>query len=59
VRLLEDVGSEATSALDAEAARLTAWFGGTRVGTQLLSPLSRRSRPGVGARGPRREDAAP
>lgn len=59
VQLLEDVGSDGAAALDAEAARLTAWFDGTRVGTQLLSPLARRSRPGVGGRGPRREDAAP
>jgi hypothetical protein len=59
VRLLEDVGADGAAALDREADRLTAWLAGTRVGTQLLSPLSRRSRPGVGGRGPRREDAAP
>ena len=59
VRLLEEVGSEGRTALEREAERLTAWLGGTRVGTQLLSPLSRRSRPEVGGRGPRREDAAP
>jgi hypothetical protein len=59
VRLLEDVGSEATAALEREAGRLTTWLDGVRLGTQLLSPRSRRSRPGVGGRGPRREDAAP
>lgn len=37
--LLEDVGSEARSALDAEAARLTEWLGGTAVRLRFPPPL--------------------
>jgi hypothetical protein len=33
VRLLEEVGARARKALQAEASRLTSWFGGVRVGT--------------------------
>jgi hypothetical protein len=33
LNLLEDVGSDARAALDAEAARLTAWLEGHRVST--------------------------
>jgi hypothetical protein len=33
LNLLEDVGSEARAALDAEAVRLTEWLGGARVST--------------------------
>jgi hypothetical protein len=36
---LEDLTSEATAALDAEAARLTAWLDGVRVGSVYQSPL--------------------
>lgn len=38
VRLLERVPSAARRALDAEAARLTAWLGGVRIGTVYPSP---------------------
>jgi hypothetical protein len=38
VRLLEEVSARARRALDAEAARLTAWLGGVRVPTTYLSP---------------------
>jgi hypothetical protein len=41
VALLEDVGADAHAALDAEAARLTAWLGGVRVSTVYQSPLMR------------------
>ena len=44
VRLLEQVPAAATRALDAEAARLTAWLGGVRVGTVYPSPAMRASR---------------
>ena len=40
VQLLEDVGSEGTAALEAEAARLTAWLSGLRVAPRFPSPLS-------------------
>jgi hypothetical protein len=39
--LLEDVGGEATEALEQEAARLTEWLEGTRVLPRFPSPLSR------------------
>jgi hypothetical protein len=38
LHLLEDVGAEARAALEAEAARLTAWLGGVRVSTVYPSP---------------------
>jgi winged helix DNA-binding protein len=37
---LEDVGAEGSSALEAEAASLTRWFGGKRVLPRFPSPLS-------------------
>jgi hypothetical protein len=40
--LLEDVGAEATAALEREAARLTGWVDGVRVTSPFLSPLARR-----------------
>jgi hypothetical protein len=40
LQLLEDVGTEATVALQAEAARLTEWLGGVRVAPRFPSPLS-------------------
>lgn len=40
-RLLEDVGREATSAVDRAAADLTAWFGGTLVKPRFATPLQR------------------
>jgi hypothetical protein len=45
VQLLEDVGAEATSALEVEAARLTTWLDGVRVAPRFPSPLSRSSSP--------------
>jgi hypothetical protein len=39
VQLLEDVGAEATAALEREAARLTAWLAGIRVSPRFPSPL--------------------
>ena len=39
LQLLEDVGSEARQVLDQEVARLTEWFGGTRVLPRFPSPL--------------------
>ncbi len=39
VALLEDVGADATAALEAEAARLTEWLDGVRVGSVYSSPL--------------------
>ncbi len=39
VVLLRDVGEEGTRALEAEAARLTAWLAGKRIGTVYPSPL--------------------
>jgi hypothetical protein len=38
---LEDVGADGGAALDAEAARLTAWLDGVRIGTVYPSPLMR------------------
>jgi hypothetical protein len=40
-RLLEDVGSEGAAVIEAEAARLTAWFEGTRVTPRFRTPLER------------------
>jgi hypothetical protein len=45
VHLLEDVGAEAQAALDAEAARLTAWLGGVRVAARFPSALAKSRRP--------------
>src|SRR2546428_286951 len=45
VRLLEDVGAEATGGLDAGAARLTAWLDGARVAARFPSPLAKSRRP--------------
>ena len=39
VQMLEDVGREARRAIDAEAARLTRWLGGTCVQPRFPSPL--------------------
>ena len=39
LQALEDIGSEATSAFEQEAARLTEWLGGTRVMLRFPSPL--------------------
>jgi len=39
VRLLEDVGAEATAAIEAEAARLAAWLGSIRVTPRFRTPL--------------------
>ena len=41
LQLLEDVGAEATAALEREAARLTDWVDGVRVAPRFPSPLSR------------------
>ena len=41
LQLLEDVGADARGALDAEADRLTAWFGGIRILPRYPSPLSK------------------
>jgi hypothetical protein len=41
LQMLEDVGTEATEALEREAARLTEWLGGTRVLPRFPSPLSK------------------
>ena len=41
LQLLEDVGSEGRRALEAEAERLGAWFGGTRALPRFPSPLSK------------------
>jgi hypothetical protein len=40
-RLLEDIGQEAISAVEAEAARLTAWLDGVRVVPRFSTPLQR------------------
>lgn len=40
-RLLEDAGAPAVSAVEAEAARLTAWLGQTRVTPRFRTPLGR------------------
>lgn len=44
LQLLEDVGADGRAALDAEAARLTAWLDGVRVAPRFPSPLSRSAR---------------
>jgi hypothetical protein len=41
LQLLEDVGAEGLGALEAEAARLSEWLGGTRVLPRFPSPLSK------------------
>jgi Winged helix DNA-binding domain len=41
LRLLEDVGADAASAVDTEAARLTAWLGPVRVTPRFRTPLER------------------
>jgi hypothetical protein len=43
LQLLEDVGSDARDALNAEAARLTGWFGGLRIVPRFPSPRSKAS----------------
>jgi hypothetical protein len=40
-RLLEDIGQEAIAAVEAEAARLTAWLDGVRVVPRFTTPLQR------------------
>ncbi len=40
-RLLEDVGAEATAAVEAAAARLEGWLGGVRVTPRFRTPLER------------------
>ena len=49
VRLLEPVPARARRALDAEAARLTAWLDGVRIGTGYVSPAMRACATGVDA----------
>jgi Winged helix DNA-binding domain len=41
LQMLEDVGSDAQTAIEAEAARLTGWLGGTKVLPRFPSPLSK------------------
>ncbi len=41
LQLLEDPGRDARAAIDAEAARLSDWFGGTRALPRFPSPLSK------------------
>jgi Winged helix DNA-binding domain len=41
LQMLEDVGAQGRRAIEQEAARLTEWFGGTRVLPRFPSPLSR------------------
>jgi Winged helix DNA-binding domain len=41
LRLLEDVGAEATAAIEAEAARLADWLGPVRVTPRFRTPLER------------------
>jgi winged helix DNA-binding protein len=41
LQMLEDVGAEASSAIDEEVERLTEWFAGTRALPRFPSPLSR------------------
>ena len=41
LQLLEDVGADALTALEAEADRLTAWLDGTRIQARFPSPLGR------------------
>jgi hypothetical protein len=40
-KLLEDIGAEASAAMEAEAARWTAWLAGVRVTPRFRSPLER------------------
>ena len=42
--LLEDIGRDATDALQAEATRLSAWFGGRRILPRFPSPLQAQAR---------------
>ena len=46
--LLEDVGAEATGALELESQRLTGWLAGAKVPPRFPSPLSKRLRVGGG-----------
>ena len=41
LQMLEEVGADGRRAIEIEAARLTAWFGGTRVLPRFPSPLSK------------------
>jgi hypothetical protein len=41
VRLLEDIGTEAAAAVEAEAADLTAWIGPVRAMPRFRTPLER------------------
>ena len=41
LRLLEDVGADATAAIEAEAARLTEWLGPVKVTPRFRTPLER------------------
>jgi hypothetical protein len=41
LRLLEDVGGDATAAVEAEAARLADWLGPVRVTPRFRTPLER------------------
>jgi Winged helix DNA-binding domain len=41
VRLLEDTGAEVAAAIDAEAARLGAWYGDVRTTPRFRTPLER------------------
>jgi winged helix DNA-binding protein len=41
LRLLEDVGADATAAVEAEASRLTTWLGSARVTPRFRTPLER------------------
>jgi hypothetical protein len=41
LRLLEDVGADATAAIEAEAARLADWLGPLRVTPRFRTPLER------------------
>jgi len=43
IQLLEDVGADAVTVLEAEAGRLTEWLDGTRIMARFPSPLSKRS----------------
>ena len=44
LRTFEDVGAEAAGALASEAARLTAWLGGTSVSPRFPTPIDRELR---------------